>query len=89
MIINIFKWFKSEKVDSKKEEKELILRRLKRGGENMLKWKWFENEDGTSAVEYALLVALIAGVIVGAVTLFGGQVKAIFDTVKDIGSLPH
>ena len=39
---------------------------------------------GASAVEYALLVATIAAVIVGAVTLIGGNLKAIFDHVATI-----
>ena len=33
--------------------------------------KFLKNERGASAVEYGLLVALIAAVIVGAVTLLG------------------
>jgi pilus assembly protein Flp/PilA len=36
------------------------------------------DEDGASAVEYGLLVALIAAVIVIAVFAFGGMVKATF-----------
>lgn len=45
------------------------------------------NERGASAVEYGLLVALIAVVIIGAVTLLGGNLEDIFDTIADaIGS---
>jgi pilus assembly protein Flp/PilA len=45
------------------------------------------NERGASAVEYGLLVALIAVVIIGAVTLLGGNLESIFDTIADaIGS---
>jgi pilus assembly protein Flp/PilA len=45
----------------------------------------FLNDDkGASAVEYGLLVALIAAVIVGAVTLLGGNLKATFDYVASI-----
>jgi pilus assembly protein Flp/PilA len=36
------------------------------------------NEKGASAVEYGLLVALIAAVIVAAVTLLGGTLTGIF-----------
>ena len=36
------------------------------------------NEDGASAVEYGLLVALIAAVIVVAVIALGGLVKGAF-----------
>ncbi|UUW87545.1 Flp family type IVb pilin [Pimelobacter simplex] len=36
-------------------------------------------ERGASAVEYGLLIALIAAVIFGAVILFGGSVAGLFD----------
>lgn len=36
------------------------------------------NDRGATAVEYGLLVALIAAVIVGAVVLFGDKINAIF-----------
>ena len=38
------------------------------------------NENGASAVEYGLLVALIAAVIIGAVTLLGGNIKTLFSS---------
>jgi len=44
----------------------------------------FRDETGASAVEYGLLVALIAAVIVGAVTLLGGNLKATFDFIASI-----
>ena len=37
-----------------------------------------EDEDGATAVEYALMVGMIAIVIVGAVALFGGAVSGLF-----------
>ena len=46
--------------------------------------KFLNDDTGASAVEYALLVALIAAVIVGAVTLLGGNLKATFDYVATI-----
>ena len=46
--------------------------------------KFLKGDKGTSAVEYALLVAMIAAVIVGAVTLLGGNLKATFDYVSSI-----
>jgi pilus assembly protein Flp/PilA len=46
--------------------------------------KFLKDDKGASAVEYALLVALIAAVIVGAVTLLGGNLKATFDYVSSI-----
>jgi pilus assembly protein Flp/PilA len=39
-------------------------------------------ERGATAVEYGLLVALIAAVIVGVVATLGGKVKGGFDTVN-------
>jgi pilus assembly protein Flp/PilA len=39
------------------------------------------NERGATAVEYGLMVALIAIVIIAAVTLLGGNLNALFNTV--------
>jgi pilus assembly protein Flp/PilA len=38
-------------------------------------------EEGASAVEYGLLVALIAVAIIGALTALGGQLGTLFTTV--------
>ncbi len=46
--------------------------------------EFLKNDKGTSAVEYGLLVAMIAAVIVGAVTLVGGNLKTTFDYVSSI-----
>lgn len=40
-------------------------------------------EKGATAVEYGLLVALIAAVIVGVVATLGTQITAAFQTVVD------
>lgn len=40
---------------------------------------FFKDESGAAAVEYGLLVALIACVIIGAVTALGGGISTIFD----------
>ena len=40
-------------------------------------------EDGQDLLEYALLVALIALVAIGAVTAAGGSVSAIFQSIAD------
>lgn len=46
-------------------------------------------ERGATAVEYGLLVALIAAVIVGAVVILGGKLNGAFDTVNDsLASVP-
>jgi Flp pilus assembly pilin Flp len=41
--------------------------------------RWFDSEDGATAVEYALMIALIALVIVVAVTFLGQQTSAVYD----------
>jgi pilus assembly protein Flp/PilA len=68
-------WFNSSLLKTQEE------RRLK-SMEKLL--KFLKDDKGASAVEYALLVALIAAVIVGAVTLLGGNLKATFDYVATI-----
>lgn len=42
-----------------------------------------DRQEGATAVEYGLLVALIAAVIVAIVATLGGQVEAGFQTVSD------
>jgi len=39
------------------------------------------DEEGVTAIEYGLIAALIAVVIIGAVTLVGTNLNAIFGTV--------
>jgi pilus assembly protein Flp/PilA len=41
----------------------------------------FDSEEGATAVEYGLIVALIAAILVGVVGLLGGQVQAAFQNV--------
>lgn len=48
---------------------------------SMLKQLW-KDEEGPTAVEYALMVALIAAVIVGAVRGLGNQTSTTFDTAR-------
>lgn len=43
--------------------------------------RFIRDEEGATAVEYGLLVALIAGVIVATVATLGTQVKTGFVTV--------
>jgi len=43
--------------------------------------KFLKDDSGASAVEYGLLVALIAAVIVGAVTVLGGNLKTAFEFI--------
>lgn len=41
-----------------------------------------EKEKGATAVEYGLLVALIAAVIIGTVATLGGQINSAFTTIS-------
>lgn len=44
---------------------------------------WSRNDDGASAVEYGLLVAGIAVVIIGVVFALGGAITSSFDKTCD------
>lgn len=44
--------------------------------------QFWNDESGATAVEYGMMVALIAAVIVGAVKLLGGSVNTAFETVN-------
>ncbi|MBF0480429.1 MAG: Flp family type IVb pilin [Desulfovibrionaceae bacterium] len=44
---------------------------------------FFRDEEGATAVEYGLLAALIAAVIIAAVTLLGTNLTAIFNNVAN------
>ena len=46
--------------------------------------EFLKDDRGASAVEYGLLVALIAAVIVGAVTLVGGNLQATFNYIAGV-----
>lgn len=43
---------------------------------------FFKEEDGATAVEYGIMVAAIAAVIVGIVYTIGGKVNTAFTTVN-------
>jgi len=43
--------------------------------------RFFKDEDGATAPEYGLMVALIAAVIIGTVTLLGLAVQGTFTSV--------
>jgi pilus assembly protein Flp/PilA len=47
--------------------------------------KFMKEEDGVTAIEYALIAALIAVVIIGAVTGVGTWVNSVFETVVTAG----
>ena len=43
--------------------------------------KFIREEDGVTAIEYGLIAALIAVVIIAAVTLVGTQLSAVFNFI--------
>lgn len=49
---------------------------------NSMKAFW-QDEEGVTAIEYGLIAALIAVVIIAAVTLVGDNLKAIFNYIAD------
>jgi pilus assembly protein Flp/PilA len=42
---------------------------------------FIKEEDGVTAIEYALIASLIAGVIIAAVTLLGGNITRMFNAL--------
>ena len=55
---------------------------------NFLK-KMFRDQSGQGMVEYGLIIALIAVVVIGVVTLMGGQLQAIFGQILEaLGGTP-
>jgi len=42
-----------------------------------------KEEDGVTAIEYALIASLIAGVIIAAVTLLGGNISNLFTNIAN------
>ena len=46
--------------------------------------RFFKDEEGATAVEYGIMVALIAIVIIAGVTLLGTNLKATFDSAADV-----
>ncbi len=49
--------------------------------------KFMRDDEGVTALEYGLIAALIAGVIIGAVTTLGTNVQGTFNTIA--GSMPQ
>jgi pilus assembly protein Flp/PilA len=43
--------------------------------------KFLRSDEGATAVEYGLMVALIAVVIIGAVSLLGGNLNTMFNSI--------
>lgn len=45
--------------------------------------RFLKDESGATAIEYGLIAAAIAVVIIGAVTTLGGNISTTFGTVAD------
>ncbi len=45
--------------------------------------RMFTNNSGQTMTEYALILAVVAVVVVGTVTLLGNDIQAIFQSVVD------
>ena len=45
--------------------------------------KFFMNEEGQGMVEYGLIIALVAVVVISAITLLGNGVRDTFNTITD------
>ncbi|AEE67279.1 pilin subunit [Bordetella pertussis] len=43
---------------------------------------FWRDEEGATAIEYGLIVGLIAVVIIGSVSLLGETLKGFFDTIQ-------
>ena len=43
---------------------------------------FWQDEEGVTAIEYGLIAALIAVVIIGALTLVGNNLNAVFDFIQ-------
>ena len=45
--------------------------------------KFWKDEEGATAIEYALIAGLIAVVIIAALTALGGSIKGLFEFIQD------
>lgn len=50
--------------------------------------RFVRQDEGQDLVEYAMLVALVAIICVGGVTLFGGGVNAFYTAITGLVPLP-
>ncbi len=51
--------------------------------QNLAARRPWKSEDGVTALEYGLIAALIAVVIIGTVTTLGTRLQGVFGTVRD------
>ncbi|PXA99851.1 Flp family type IVb pilin [Nostoc sp. 3335mG] len=45
--------------------------------------RFAQDESGATAIEYGLIAALISVVIIGAVSVLGGTLTGVFDSIND------
>ena len=45
--------------------------------------RFLMNEEGQGMVEYGLIIALVAVVVIGGLTLLGGQAKNLFSNISN------
>ena len=45
--------------------------------------RFIQEEDGQGMTEYGLILALVAIVVIGALTLMGEEINAIFETITN------
>ena len=45
--------------------------------------RFIREEEGQGMVEYGLIIALVAIVVIGALTALGGGLEGIFDTITE------
>jgi pilus assembly protein Flp/PilA len=50
--------------------------------------RFAKNESGATAIEYGLIAGLVSVVIIGAVTLVGADVTAVFQKIADTLIIP-
>jgi pilus assembly protein Flp/PilA len=53
-----------------------------KGVAHMLR-NFFAREEGQGLVEYALILVLIAIVVIGVLTILGGKVSSVFQSISD------
>jgi len=61
--------------------------KIKKECMKMLK-RFLKEEAGQGMVEYGLIIALVAVVLIAALTLMGGNLKGMFENVADKVSAP-
>ena len=45
--------------------------------------RFLRDEEGATAIEYGLIAALVSVVVIGALTLLGGNLEATFNRIAD------